>query len=369
MLMVDIEKKFPGFHLKVQFEGSHLPTGLLGASGSGKSMTLRCIAGLERPDAGRIILNGRVLYDAKSHVNLPSQERRVGMLFQNYALFPHMTVAQNIGFALNQLTRNKREDRIRKQLEAVHMLEFAGRYPYQLSGGQQQRVALARALAVQPEVLLLDEPFSALDDHLRTIMIRQLGDLLSGFAGDLILVSHNMDEAYQICDQLVVLSEGRVEAQGHKQTIFEHPPSCDTARLTGCKNLVSAYKIPEEKCVTKPDAIANDSIISIPEWGMHVYVPDAGEQQKNIRFAGIRAHHIRLAKENEQVNVVHVEVSAASETPFRAFLYLRIQSAPQNESGWHLLWDISREEWAMLQTIQSPYRIHLPPESIMLMSR
>ena len=141
---------------------------LIGASGAGKSLILRCIAGIETPDTGKIVLNGRVLIDSEKGINLPSCDRRVGLLFQNYALFPHLTVAQNVAFGLRHSQPTEQVQAIiQQQLTAVHIESLAHRYPHELSGGQQQRVALARALASQPEILLLDAPFSALDTHLR----------------------------------------------------------------------------------------------------------------------------------------------------------------------------------------------------------
>ncbi|WP_414621711.1 molybdate ABC transporter permease subunit [Calothrix sp. CCY 0018] len=166
-LIVNIEKNLKSFQLQVDFIADENTLGLLGASGSGKSMTLRCIAGLEKPSRGRIILNGRVLFDAKRKINLPSRKRRIGFLFQNYALFPHMTVAQNIAFGLQELPKRHRISKVRQYIEMMQLQDLENRYPHQISGGQQQRVALARALVIEPEAILLDEPLSALDTYLR----------------------------------------------------------------------------------------------------------------------------------------------------------------------------------------------------------
>lgn len=219
-LLVDIQKNLAGFELDVKFETGMDTLGLLGASGSGKSMTLRCIAGIETPDCGRIILNGRTLFDSKKGINLPCRKRKLGYLFQNYALFPHMTVEENIGFGLGE---KKREDRVAIIREKVKMIKLEGlenRYPNQLSGGQQQRVALARALAIEPEALLLDEPFTALDDYLRSHMVKQLTETLSNYPGVTLFVTHNMDEVYSVCNKLVVLSLGKIEAQGGTEEVF-----------------------------------------------------------------------------------------------------------------------------------------------------
>ena len=177
-LEVAIEKQVSGFRLAVEFTADGAPLGLLGPSGSGKTMTLRAIAGLETPDRGRIVLHGRVLFDSASGINVPARERHIGLLFQNYALFPHLTVAENIAFGLRRLPEPERARRVEQQLAAAHLDGLANRYPASLSGGEQQRVALARALAVEPEALLLDEPFSALDTHLRSALERQLRETL-----------------------------------------------------------------------------------------------------------------------------------------------------------------------------------------------
>lgn len=235
-LYVDIQKKLPGFQLEVCFEGGTDTIGLLGASGSGKSMTLRCIAGLETPDSGRIVLNGRVLYDSVSNINLPSRKRKIGFLFQNYALFPHMTVEENIRFGLGDLKTEEQARKVNEMISMVHLEGLEKRRPSQLSGGQQQRVALARALAIEPEALMLDEPFSALDEHLRNSLLKQLSETLSNYRGVTLFVTHNMEEAYRICKELVLLSSGKLEAKGAKEVIFMRPPTIEAAQLTGCKN-------------------------------------------------------------------------------------------------------------------------------------
>ena len=173
-LEVQVAKKLPEFTLDVSFTAGDAPLGILGPSGAGKTMLLRCIAGLERPDHGRITLDGRVLLDTERHIHVPARNRRVGMLFQHYALFPHRTVAENIGFALGHLPRQEREHRVAALSARTHLSGLEDRYPRELSGGEQQRAALARALAIEPEALLLDEPLSALDTHLRSQVEAQL---------------------------------------------------------------------------------------------------------------------------------------------------------------------------------------------------
>ena len=239
--MIDIEKILTGFDLNVTFTADGQPLGLLGGSGAGKSMILRCIAGIETPTKGRIVLNGRVLFDSQQKINIPSRDRRIGLLVQNYALFPHMTVAENIAFGLPQgLSKLATKQQVQAQLLAVQLEGLGDRYPHQLSGGQQQRVALARALASQPEVLLLDEPFSALDTHLRSQLEQQMVTTLASYQGITLFVTHNMEEAYRVCPNLLVMEQGKAIQYGSKQDIFERPATVSVAQLTGCKNFSKA---------------------------------------------------------------------------------------------------------------------------------
>ena len=222
-LEVNIEKKLDGFTLRAAFTAGNTSTALLGASGCGKSMTLRCIAGIVKPDRGRIVLDGRVLFDSAQHIDLPPQQRGVGLLFQNYALFPNMTVEQNI---LCGLKAEKAPPPAAlpapKCLRAMRLETLAKRYPAQLSGGQQQRAALARILVGKPRILMLDEPFSALDSYLREEVEGEVGSLLANFAGTALLVTHNRDEAYRLCKEMIVLNEGQVLRAG-KQRGFCRP--------------------------------------------------------------------------------------------------------------------------------------------------
>jgi molybdate transport system permease protein len=213
-LIVDIQKQLASYTLAVAFEVVGETLGVLGSSGSGKSMTLRCIAGIETPTRGTIVLNDRILYDSRRGIDLPSRDRNVGYLFQHYALFPHLTVAQNIAYGLRGLAKPARQRRVGEQLTQVNLTGLGDRYPHQLSGGQQQRVALARALAPAPHLLLLDEPFSALDTHLRSELEQQLIKTLSTYAGLTLFVSHNLEEVYRVCQPLLVLSAGAIAAFG-----------------------------------------------------------------------------------------------------------------------------------------------------------
>ena len=233
-ITVDIEKNFKGFHLKTAFSSSTSATGILGASGSGKSMTLRCIAGIETPDRGRIVINGRTVFDSEQKINLKPQERRIGYLFQNYALFPTMSVKDNIGCGYRG-EKSEKEKRIEDFIGRYHLEGLENRFPSQLSGGQQQRVALARMMIGDPEAILLDEPFSALDGYLKDVLQKDMKEFLNQYQGDMLMVTHSRDEAFRFCNELMLLQEGRTLIFGDTRELFEQPGLVEAARLTGCK--------------------------------------------------------------------------------------------------------------------------------------
>ena len=235
-IYVDIYKKLDEFDLDINFE-SNGTIGLLGSSGSGKSMTLKCIAGIEKPDRGIIKINGHTVFDSEKGINLPAQKRNIGFVFQNYALFPHMTVLENICFGIKK--KNNME-KIQSIVDKVEISNLLDRYPKELSGGQQQRVAIARVLARDPKVLLFDEPLSALDNYLKSQLEEWLDDLIKEFTGPTVFVSHNINEVIRICDNIVVLSKGKVIEYGEMQQVLKNPTTLETATIAGCENIFSA---------------------------------------------------------------------------------------------------------------------------------
>lgn len=241
-LVVDIEKKLGSFTLHTQFETGSGTMALLGASGCGKSVTLKCIAGIMTPDKGRIVLDGETLFDSEKRVNLTPQQRRVGYLFQQYALFPNMTVAQNIRCGIRTGTRADKQQRAAEQLRRFRLEGLEKKYPPQLSGGQQQRVALARILASEPRVILLDEPFSALDSFLKWSLELELEEFLSGFDGSILWVSHDLGECYRNCKSVCVMENGASAAVTDMETLLRHPATQSAARLTGCRNFLPARR-------------------------------------------------------------------------------------------------------------------------------
>ena len=209
MLEVQIYKKLAEFDLDASFQVNDNILGLMGASGSGKSMTLKCIAGIETPDQGRIVLNGRVLFDSEKKINVPIQKRNVGYMFQSYALFPNMNVYENISVGLRARKVKDVDIVVQKVMQQFRVFELASRYPKQLSGGQRQRVALARLMAYEPDVLLLDEPFSALDEDLKEDLLRELKSELQ-ISKPVVFVSHDKEEVNELCDLKYKIKQGEI---------------------------------------------------------------------------------------------------------------------------------------------------------------
>ena len=209
MLEVQIYKKLAEFDLDASFQVNDNILGLMGASGSGKSMTLKCIAGIETPDQGRIVLNGRVLFDSEKKINVPIQKRNVGYMFQSYALFPNMNVYENISVGLRARKVKDVDIVVQKVMQQFRVFELASRYPKQLSGGQRQRVALARLMAYEPDVLLLDEPFSALDEDLKKDLLQELKSELQ-ISKPVIFVSHDKEEVNYLCDLKYKIKQGEI---------------------------------------------------------------------------------------------------------------------------------------------------------------
>jgi len=351
-LCLNIFKPLSGFALDVGFDISPEVLGILGASGSGKSMTLRCIAGLETPSSGKIVVNGKVLFDSAEGINVPSKDRRIGFLFQNYALFPHLSVAQNVAFGLQHLSESEQELRVKEQLISVQMSGLENRYPHELSGGQQQRVALARAIAPSPDLLLLDEPFSALDTHLRSQLERELMQTLANYRGITLFVSHNLEEVYRVCKNLLVLAEGRPIAFDTKENIFDRPGNFTVAQLTGCKNFSAAKPI----SVTVVEAI---------DWGCTLTVVEP--IPKSLVSVGIRAHQLSFVSGCDRENTFACWIASTVETPHRVTLYLKLHSPPNNSQDYHLQAEVFKEKWSAMKDNPFPWYVQIEPIRLILM--
>lgn len=306
-LIVDIEKKLGSFRLQVSFETRDGVLALLGASGCGKSMTLKCIAGIERPDRGRIELDGRVLFDSQKHIDLPPQERRVGYLFQQYALFPNMTVEQNIACGIRDKARRK--ERTAALITQMHLTGLEKHLPRQLSGGQQQRTVLARILGNEPELLLLDEPFSALDSHLRFTLEQEVRSIIRGFGRPVILVSHDRDEAYRFAENIAVLRGGHMDVIGSREAVFADPLTRSGAILTGCKNL-------------SPITWIDENHVLAEAWGIRLQV---SRHDPACGWIGVRMHDVHP---DGQENRIICEKIYEIENPFSRVIMLRAEGAP-----------------------------------------
>ena len=278
-LTVDIRKRLGDFSLEVSFTAEEgRITGLLGASGCGKSLTLRCIAGVETPDEGHIELNGRVLFDSAGGIDLSPRRRQVGCLFQSLALFPHMTAAQNIAAGAPRLPRPARRQAVAEQLRLFRLEDQARLRPGQLSGGQRQRCALARILIGSPAALLLDEPFSALDSALRWELELELAERLEGFGGPVVFVSHSQEEVRRLCRRICVLEAGRSEPALPAEVLFAAPPTLAACRLAGWRNILPASRLGPHRVSCLGRTLAVDA--PVPE---------------NCRGIAVRPEHLSLA--------------------------------------------------------------------------
>ena len=224
-------------------------------------------------------------FDSEKKINLTPQQRNIGFLFQNYALFPHMSVKQNIQLGIEKLSKEEKDEITKKYLKKFRLAGFEDRYPWQLSGGQQQRIALARALCLNPDILILDEPFSALDYHLRSNMENELCEILKDFDGNVLFVTHDISEAYRISDDIIVFDNGLSLPKRTKNELFVHPSCMTEAVITGCKNISSC------------DIINTDTVFA-KDWGFNCKIEKGVNE--NSKHIGIRAHHMKVVEDNSQ---------------------------------------------------------------------
>ena len=338
-IYVDIEKDLGSFVLKAKFEAGNETLALLGPSGCGKSMTLRCIAGILTPDRGKIIVDGVTLFDSEKKINLSPQQRHTGFLFQNYALFPNMTVLKNIqAGAKREKDPARRADMIRTVMERFDLEPLAHRLPHQLSGGQQQRVALARILVSCPRVLLLDEPFSALDSHLRFKLEQEVRQVIRQFGKTVLLVSHDRDEVYRMSDSIAIMDSGKIERIGPRSDVFADPQTRKGAILTGCKNISSIERL-------------ENGHVRAADWDMELDLPDLPQE---ITALGLRMKTIRSGPgENSR----HCRVLDVIENPFSYTVML--------DTPVPLGWELLKQEWKAIENTE--ITIHVPKEALLLL--
>lgn len=347
-LEVSIKKKLGNICLDAEFTVENEIFTILGASGCGKSMTLKCIAGIETPDSGRIVLDGRVLYDSEEKVNLPPQKRGIGYLFQDYALFPGMTVEKNI---MVGMPRSGMREKAAEFIRRFHLEGLAKLYPGQLSGGQKQRVAMARMLAAEPGVILLDEPFSALDSYLKSQMMEEMKRELKERNLPVIFVTHDRDEAFALSHQICAMEQGSCAAAEEKREFFTSPGSKNAAILSGCKNIAEVERMDAHRLFAK-------------EWNLIFSVE---EIPKDIRFIGIRAHDFVLGdgeKDFSRKYAAQILVSGCrvEEALFEWNIYIKPKGAERE-----LLWKRAKKASGESRMPEVPETLLVPGEYILLL--
>ena len=341
---VSIKKDFGKFILDVEFHSRSRRIGILGASGSGKSLTLKSIAGIEKPDSGKITVSGRTFQDSRKGIFQRPQERRVGYLFQNYALFPAMNVEQNIAAGLTG-KRRERQRKVREMTEKFQLQGLGKQLPGELSGGQQQRVALARMMVCEPDMILLDEPFSALDTYLKDQLQREFMEMMADYPGTLILVSHSRDEIYRLSEEVIVLENGKAAGQGETKRLFENPGNRAVARLTGCKNIMDME--PEE-----------GGGLRIPGWD-YSFVP-AGHPAQNPDGIAIRAHQFCIEKPEEPCLAFPVLDPLITEDMFEYNIAFRPSAQAKERVNWKVFKDVWQKE-----TGRMPRQIYLREKDVL----
>ena len=366
-LDVRIKKSFGDYTLDVAFAAGDETLGFLGASGCGKSLTLRCIAGIETPDEGRIVVNGKVFFDSEQKINLTPQQRKTALLFQNYMLFPNLTVADNIGAGIGcEVPKAERERIISEELKRFGLRGFGQRYPAQLSGGQQQRVALARMLAARPGILMLDEPFSALDSHLKGVLEQNLVSLFDAFEGTILYVSHDIDESLRFCDRIAVVDAGRIVEMDRGRELVNRPQSVAGLKLSGCKNAPAAV-------------YAGPHAVHVPPWGIDVHT--AQEVPRDVKCLGLRAFYVERA-EGPGENCYRVRVDRVSDARFERMALLGFLDRDDadgaavafeaNEMSYlhqHMFWRVSMREGVALPEVGEKLWVRIPPDKVYLVSR
>jgi len=315
MIQARLRKTFParpdsaGFSLDLEFQAAAGITVLFGPSGSGKTLVLDSIAGFVRPDEGRILLDDDILFDGASGVHLTPQARQCGYVFQNYALFPHMTLRQNLEFAAERRPRLERHRRVNEMLERFRLAEAAGSRPHEVSGGQRQRCSIARALIGAPKLLLLDEPAQGLDAPLRAELYDVLRQVRADFKTPVLLVTHDLDECFELGEEMLILREGRIVQSGTPRKILDQPGSLEVARLLGAFNLLAGE-------IRALDPGRNTSRVQVGEFELDgPYFP--GRLKGDRVTVCVRPEQLRVAARNGRPgpNQIPAELKRTIEKP------------------------------------------------------
>jgi molybdate transport system ATP-binding protein len=338
-----------GFELNLELKAAAGVTVLFGASGSGKTLTLDCIAGFVTPDSGRILLDDEILFDAAAKVNLRPQSRNCGYVFQNYALFPHMTLRENLAFAAERKPRLERHRRVNEMLEKFQLSGVSGRRPHEVSGGEKQRCSIARALIGEPKLLLLDEPARGLDAPLRAGLYATLRQVRADFGVPILLVTHDLDECFELADEMLVLREGRVAQSGAPKDVLIQPANIEVARLLGVANLFQAE-------IAALDPGKNTSRLKLSDFELTgPYYP--GRFLHDRVWLCMRAEDLRVHTPNgsktEGANRVPVKLLRVSERP----------QAIRLEFSRDITVEISRADFER-QKDNEEWLVEFPPQSI-----
>lgn len=363
MIELRISKALKLFSLQVDIklsEGSSLA--LVGPSGCGKSMTLRLIAGLEQPDEGYIKVGDNVFYDSSEHTFVPAYQRQVGFLFQDYALFPHLTVEQNIAFGLNQHPRMEKWEKVSSIMERLRLTGMEKCYPQYISGGQQQRVALARTLVTDPELLLLDEPFSALDCQVKKKMEKEVIDVRNAFSGTMILVTHSLEEAFRLCSNIAVMDRGKIIQSGTQDEIIHLPANRTVARLTGTENIFDGTVIKR---------FGKTARIWVEELNCQLTIPNT-LQQDNLSL-GIRPAQLIVEQDHstqswnpDAVNRFRGRIVQTIPTPDGQFVFIQFVGNPvflaEHSSVAPRQRDYDLQAYVSFACGKSNHRLHQPGE-------
>ena len=349
-----IQKDFGSFRLDVSFAAENEVLAILGGSGCGKSMTLRCIAGIVKPDTGRIVVDGVTFFDSEKKIDLTPQERRVGLLFQNYALFNNMTVEENIAAGIREkLSKQEKLDRARAYIRQFRLDGLEKHLPRELSGGQQQRVALARILIGKPRILMLDEPFSALDSYLKWEMELELKQTLQEFSGTTLLVSHNRDEVYRLAQKVCVIDKGTSETVQTVQELFDHPATQAAALLSGCKNYARCRADGEQT-------------IYVEDWDVRLHCDRAIPQ--GMRLLGVRRHYVRPVNDSSVENAFSCTVQQVIDDVFSTVILVRPCGAPEDAQYPVLELEMEKAAWAELDYQPGEtFHVAISPKDLLLL--
>ena len=330
---------------------------------------MRCIAGIETPDEGRIVVNDRVFFDSERKINLTPQQRKTALLFQSYMLFPNLTVAENVAAGIGrEASKADRDALVAAELKRFGLEGFDRRYPAQLSGGQQQRVALARMLAARPGILMLDEPFSALDAHLKSVLEQNLVSLFDAFHGTVLYVSHDIDEALRFCDRIAVVEAGRITETGTGDDLVNRPQSLAGVKLSGCKNATAAVRVDERS-------------VRLPKWGIEAATSAAVPE--DVKALGVRAFFLQRV-DGPGENCYRVRVDRVSDSRFERTVLLGFLDRDESEAPTvsrtddemkylhqHLFWRVDK---LAVPVDELPHEgeelwIRIPPDKVYLVSR